>query len=227
MDVQRLAAALNETAGQSQHKIASRVREFTDSLDAVQSDSISNNLVLQARGGDAQAWDQIVNEYTGLVMHCVADYAVPPADRADIVQDVFRAVYRSIERFDPERTNASFRGWLLETTRNKIRDYLKRRTKEPPAAGGTTNYRQILRAPSPESGSSLDEGFRDVRFKRLMEEMQAEVEHDTWRAFWETTVEERPAPDVAAELGKTPAAVRKAKSRMLHELRRRMTELQD
>jgi RNA polymerase sigma-70 factor, ECF subfamily len=43
--------------------------------------------------------------------------------------------------------------------------------------------------------------------------------------FWRTTVEDRAPVDLAAELGVTPAAVRKAKSRVLRRLKEEFGEL--
>jgi RNA polymerase sigma-70 factor (ECF subfamily) len=54
-----------------------------------------------------------------------------------------------------------------------------------------------------------------------------EFEERTWQAFWLTAVEGRPADDVAADLGVSAAAVRKAKSRVLHRLKEELGELLD
>ena len=58
--------------------------------------------------------------------------------------------------------------------------------------------------------------------RRVLHEIRPTVEPQTWNAFWNTAVLGRSAPDVADELGLTPAAVRQAKSRMLRRLRRQL-----
>jgi RNA polymerase sigma-70 factor (ECF subfamily) len=50
--------------------------------------------------------------------------------------------------------------------------------------------------------------------------MQTDFEPATWKACWENVVCDRPAGEVAAELGITVNAVYLAKSRVLHQLRR-------
>ena len=56
-------------------------------------------------------------------------------------------------------------------------------------------------------------------------QFRAEFHDRTWRAFWLTAVEGRPANDVAAELAMTPVAVRVAKSRVLQRLREALGDL--
>ena len=63
---------------------------------------------------------------------------------------------------------------------------------------------------------------RRLCFRRALDEMRRTVEPQTWNAFWNTAVLGRSAPDVADELGLTPAAVWQAKSRMLRRLRRQL-----
>jgi RNA polymerase sigma-70 factor (ECF subfamily) len=58
----------------------------------------------------------------------------------------------------------------------------------------------------------------------VLEKIRPDFEPRTWQAFWQATVEGRPSADVAAELGLTAGAVRKAKARVLARLR---TELGD
>ncbi len=58
-----------------------------------------------------------------------------------------------------------------------------------------------------------------------LELVRREFEERTWHAFWQTVAEGRPSADVAADLGVTPAAVRKARSRVLHRLKEEFGDL--
>ena len=60
---------------------------------------------------------------------------------------------------------------------------------------------------------------------RALELVRSQFEERTWQMFWRTFVDGRSPVDVAAELGVTPAAVRKAKSRVLHRLKEEFAEL--
>jgi RNA polymerase sigma-70 factor (ECF subfamily) len=55
--------------------------------------------------------------------------------------------------------------------------------------------------------------------------IRSEFEERTWRAFWGVAVDDRPAAEVAAELGMSPGAVYIAKSRVLRRLREEFRDL--
>jgi DNA-directed RNA polymerase specialized sigma24 family protein len=57
--------------------------------------------------------------------------------------------------------------------------------------------------------------------------VQAEFEERTWQAFWRATIDEEPTADIAADLGMSAGAVRKAKFRVLRRLRSEFENLID
>ena len=57
------------------------------------------------------------------------------------------------------------------------------------------------------------------------EQVRGHFQETTWRAFWMTAVEGRPAPEVAAELGLSVGAVYIAKSRVLARLREQIQRI--
>jgi RNA polymerase sigma-70 factor (ECF subfamily) len=62
-------------------------------------------------------------------------------------------------------------------------------------------------------------------YRRALLELRGEFEQRTWQAFLATALEGKNATEVAKDLGLTPAAVRKAKSRVLGRLRAELGEL--
>jgi RNA polymerase sigma-70 factor (ECF subfamily) len=64
-------------------------------------------------------------------------------------------------------------------------------------------------------------------YHRALELVRGEFEERTWQAFWRATVEGHAPADIAADIGVTPAAVRKAKSRVLLRLRQEVGDLID
>jgi RNA polymerase sigma-70 factor (ECF subfamily) len=64
-----------------------------------------------------------------------------------------------------------------------------------------------------------------VVYERCVGLMRSEFEERTWRAFWRVAIDDRPATEVAAELGMTPGAVYIAKSRVLKRLREEFGDL--
>jgi RNA polymerase sigma-70 factor (ECF subfamily) len=66
--------------------------------------------------------------------------------------------------------------------------------------------------------------LRDL-YRRALQLIQGAFEERTWQMFWQTVIEDRPTADVAAEYGVTAAAVRKARSRVLHRLKEEVGDL--
>lgn len=72
-----------------------------------------------------------------------------------------------------------------------------------------------------------EQEYRQRLVSRALDLMQTEFGDSTWRACWETVVNDRPAADVAAELRITVNAVYVAKSRVLRRLRSELDGLLD
>src|SRR5262249_9818827 len=156
-----------------------------------------------------------------LVYRWCRRWDLPEQDIADIFQEVFQAVATHVATFHRERPGDTFRGWLRTITQNKVHDHFRKRGREPGGAGGTEAQIQLAQLPAAESRSSDDDSRNADRtaerqlFARALELIRNEFEDRTWRAFWQTTVDGRAAPEVALDLGMSPGAVRVAKSRVL------------
>jgi RNA polymerase sigma-70 factor (ECF subfamily) len=64
-------------------------------------------------------------------------------------------------------------------------------------------------------------------YRRALSVLQSEFETRTWQAFWRAAVDGQSPAEIAADLNMTPAAVRKAKSRVLRRLREEIGDLLD
>ena len=186
------------------------------------SDSTSLSLLQRVRTHDPDAWRRLVEFHGPVVYGWCRRCGLQPDDAADVLQEVFVAVNRRIGDFRRERPGDSFRGWLWTIAQHKIQDWFRARHGQPTAAGGTDAQLRMLRVaepppPSDESAASGDAG--DGALAPGLEALRGEFEPRTWQAFWQTAVAELPAAQVAAELGMTVNAVRKAKCRVLARLR--------
>jgi RNA polymerase sigma-70 factor (ECF subfamily) len=193
---------------------------------ASQDRATSSTLLERVRNREEQAWERLVQLYSPLVDRWCAGAGVRGPDVDDVRQEVFQAVAASLDRFRRERTGDSFRAWLRGITRNKLLDHFRRRASHPEAQGGTDAQRRMLDVAEPEMPAETEEDLTGL-YHRALELVRSEFEPRTWEAFWRSTVEEQAPADIAAELGVTPAAVRKAKSRVLHRLRQEVGDLID
>src|SRR3974390_3328993 len=84
---------------------------------------------------DREAWRQFVEIYAPLIYGLARKRGLQEADAADLMQEVFRAVSGAIQSFQYDRSRGSFRGWLYTLARNKLHDFLARRTRAFPGSG--------------------------------------------------------------------------------------------
>ena len=163
---------------------------------------------------DAAAWDRFVKLYTPFLYHCGMRLGLAEADAADAVQDVFLVLLDKLPAFQYAQ-DGSFRAWLRTVTVNKCRERFRKRHET--AAGGSESGLSQL-AVGGDSDEFWNVEYRQHLVARALEIMQSEFEPTTWQACWQTTVEDRPAADVAAGLGITINAVYVARSRVLRDL---------
>lgn len=188
--------------------------------------STSSSLLERVQAREAGAWDLLCRLYGPLVYGWCRRSALQDADAADVVQEVFQVIARSIDTFRRAQPGDSFRGWLWGITRNKISDHFRRLSAEPAGVGGTdANDRlQQLPASAPDSSAGDSSVGQSLVVKQALQILASEFEPRTWQAFWRMAIDGRPAPEVAAELGMTPKAVRQAKYRVLSRLRSMLDE---
>ena len=171
------------------------------------------------RGTDQEAWERFVELYTPLLLAWCRRIGLSDADAADLAQTVFVLLYEKLPefRYDPAR---SFRAWLKTVMLNAWRNQHRKRQlgKENNSAGLDPDL-----IPDTDPRLQLDEEeYRVHLVRRALMLMQQNFEPTTWKACWEFVVNDRPAQDVAAELGITVNAVYLAKSRVLRNLRQEL-----
>jgi RNA polymerase sigma-70 factor (ECF subfamily) len=184
----------------------------------------SLTLLERVRDRDEDAWRRLVDLYRPLVAHWCGHWGVRAQDADDVLQDVFQAVATSLDNFRRDRPGDTFRGWLRGITRNKLLDHLRRRDKQPEAQGGTDAQFRLLQVPEQDLPVETEEQMSAL-YHRALELVRGEFEPRTWEAFWRSAVDGQPVATVGADLGMTPAAVRKAKSRVLYRLRQEVGDL--
>lgn len=169
---------------------------------------------------DREAWERFVQLYTPLLFWWLRRAGLQQEDAADLVQDVLTDLVRKLPSFE-YKLNGSFRGWLRMVVLNKWRDRRKRRASLEVTAGSA-----LLDQAEPDPLPELTEAeYRQQLVSRALKIMQSDFEPTTWRACWELIEGERPAAEIAAELGLTAGAVYAAKFRILARLRQELAGL--
>jgi RNA polymerase sigma-70 factor (ECF subfamily) len=172
---------------------------------------------------DQAAWERFVQLYPPLLYYWAWRLGLHSQDAADLVQDVLTILVRKLPEFEYDRAR-SFRSWLRTLTLNHWRNSRRRQ----PIPSVNLPEKELPDRDTPDAADA----FAEVEYQkhlvgRALELMRAEFQPNTWKACWEHVVNDRPATEVAAELGMTKGAVYVAKCRVLRRLRRELKGLLD
>jgi RNA polymerase sigma-70 factor (ECF subfamily) len=179
----------------------------------------SLSLLARARDKDQAAWRRLVSVYYPVVYGWCRQARLQQADAADVTQNVFESVYRSITSFRHRRPTDSFRAWLRTITKNKIKDW----ARKPPEVTGVAELEEHAARPHGHELSDSDEAS-DMKESRMivlraLELLRRDFQERTWQAFMRVTMEGARPKDVAKELGMSVKAVYMARWRVLVRLR--------
>jgi RNA polymerase sigma-70 factor (ECF subfamily) len=83
-----------------------------------------NALVRRCVAGDAAAWQEIVQQYHRRIYNICYRFSGSADDAADLSQEVFIKMYRTLGTFDT--TRASFMTWVTTVTRNLLVDHFRK-----------------------------------------------------------------------------------------------------
>lgn len=85
-------------------------------------------LIRRAAAGDEDAFSALLDRYEKMVYNLAFQYTRHREDAADITQDVFIKLWRTLGSF---RGDCSFSGWVFRIARNTTLDYLRRQSNHP------------------------------------------------------------------------------------------------
>jgi RNA polymerase sigma factor (sigma-70 family) len=87
-------------------------------------------LVARCRGGDQEAWNELVDRFSRYVYAiAVQAFKLPEHDAEDVFQEVFARAYEHLSKL---RDDDAIRPWLAQLTRRLCIDRLRARAQEQP-----------------------------------------------------------------------------------------------
>lgn len=158
-----------------------------------------------------EVWRRFVCLYEPLIYRWAGRLGLQEADRADLVQEVLMGLLRALPNFEHDGRH-SFRAWLHTVAVNKWKDFRRKRIPSPLSADDS---RWAALADGDVAAGFAEADYRGYVARQALQLIRAEFQSATWRAFWSAIVDERPAADVAQELGITANAVYLACGRVL------------
>jgi RNA polymerase sigma-70 factor (ECF subfamily) len=110
------------------------------------------DLVSRCRGGDEEAWRELVERFSRYVYAiAVQGFRLPQQDAEDVFQEVFTRVY---ERLESLREDEAVRPWIAQLTRRLCIDRLRAGSRESDAV-----LEELPEAPAEDVLTALEDAF--------------------------------------------------------------------
>lgn len=177
------------------------------------------SLLARLQHNDEGSWAEFTAIYQPAIFRLAMKKGLQHADALNVAQDVLAKVHQSIERWDPDASKGSFRGWLFRITSNTSINALKKLARSQ--ATGDTHFRdKLAQLPGRDDDASLFRAeYRRELFRYAASAVRGEFSDTSWKAFWMTNVDGADAKSAAAELGISLGALYTAKCRVLSRIR--------
>jgi RNA polymerase sigma-70 factor (ECF subfamily) len=185
--------------------------------------STSTTLIRQVLRGDEQAWERFAHLYVPLVYRWARQMGLQASDASDVCQNVFMSVLRGLKAFRSDQPGQSLRAWLRAITRNAAIDLHRQRARQPSPLDNASPQWNDLQTQEDEA-KDFPPGERSLLVARAAGVVRSEVDATTWEMFWQLSVEQRSAKDIAADNGLTVWAVYKARLRVLARFQELLSE---
>ena len=164
----------------------------------------------------ARAYEAHGAELHRFALRCLGD----PATAQDVVQDTFLRAWRAADRYDPQL--ASLRVWLFAIARNAVLDHVRAAGVRPWQSALVADAAEVVGGdagePAEDPGERLLRGW-------VVEEGLRRLTEDHRTAIVETYLKDRPAGEVAADLGVPIGTIRSRVFYGLKALRVAMDEM--
>ncbi len=184
-------------------------------------DRTRKSLLVRAREGDQEAWDDLHALYRPMIVGWLHRQGVADRDVDDLVQEIFLAVHRGLPSFSHADRAGAFRAWLRAIALNHCCNYWRSPARRVGSPGGAAAEGALRQLEDPDSAlwRSWEEEHDRHLLRCLLDMMDVEFEPATMQAFRRMALEGASGVEAAGELGLSVAAVYTARSRVLRRLR--------
>ena len=172
-----------------------------------------------------EAWGSFYRIYAPMLRNFTHRLGLSDSDSDDITQEVLLIAQRSLreQRYDPAK--GRFRTWLYGIARRQALAAMRARRRRTRVQSVTTEggIDLLAQLEDPHGEETAQEIWRqEWRYALLSEalrQVRPEVGEKTFEAFSQFAIQQRPADEVARQLGIAPASVYVYKSRVLEAVR--------
>lgn len=180
----------------------------------------STSLIRRLRDqDDVESWREFVTLYQPLLLSYVRSRGLGHADAADVVQEIFVALLRTLPNFELDRQRGRFRTWLYQVTVNKVADHGRRQQSRHRAEEGLRHHAVTVTPAEEEPDAEFVQAHRRRILEFVFGKVRVQVQPKTWYCFEQHVLRGRPGADLAQELGITANAVCVNAGRILDRVR--------
>jgi RNA polymerase sigma-70 factor (ECF subfamily) len=161
--------------------------------------------------GDRARWQQFFDQYWRLIYSVARRAGLQEAEAQDVVQETVLSVAKNVTKYDPKA--GSFKGWLLQMTRWRITDQLRKRLPKQEQfqpsdrSDATSPLDRIPGALGREFDDAWDEEWREHLLESAMERVKQQVKPKHFQVFDCAIRKQWPAGKIASELSVNIAQV--------------------
>jgi len=120
------------------------------------------------RNIDDESWRAFFDVYSNLIFATALRAGLSPTDAGDVLQETVISVVKAIPHFNYNPEKGSFRGWLLQLTTWRIKDFLRKASKQPSW--------EALSVDNDHTGNAMDSSAVPAELEQL------------WNEQWEATL---------------------------------------
>ena len=182
---------------------------------------------------DSEGWRQFFDAYWKLIYNTSIRAGLNDAEAQDVVQDTILSVAKKMRDFKYDAARGSFKGWLLQLTRWRILNQLKKRSPgesmDSPAGEGASPVSIVESVPDPaslEMAAHWELDWQKNLVDAAIEKVKGKTSPKQYEIFHLHVVKRLPAAEVAAALNVNLARVYLAKHRVSALVKREVRRLE-
>lgn len=194
-------------------------------------------------GDDPAGWQEFYSIYGGLIRSFATKAGLTEDEAEEVLQETAIGVARGLPDFVYNPKACRFKTWLLNLTRWRIRDQLRRRKalrrgQEPAlrcgrselsASVGQEETATVERVPDPnlpDFGAEWDEAWAMNLLARALERVREQIDERAFQIFDLCVLKGWPPRDVARTLGIAAASVYLSKHRVSIRIKKEIRRLE-
>jgi len=182
---------------------------------------------------DQESWRDFFQTYWRLIYDVARKAGLGDAEAQEVVQETVISVAKQMPGFRYDPVRGRFKGWLLQITRRRIADLVRKRMQASGASGGTPaetlSMEHVDHVPNPTGGdleAIWDAEWEKHLFAAATQNIKQQVNPEHYQLFDLYVVQQWPVRKITATLGVSAGQIYLAKHRVSGLLKKEMKRME-